>query len=355
MRGIGIHSGRPITMIDHLVPLCHLLEIPYLCTDPWVQTTIELFYPPLNVQIAQPEDHSLQKELEPYDYFLYQYLYRLPHGAFLFADNYFFRGDRRSICCLHGNSDKKRTLYWIERYADEDIVLFYGQYFLDYAAEKNVTLKHPILTGNYRRAYAKQHAVHFQKKIAPFLFQRTDRKTVLYAPTWTYPSMRSDWRIDYSSFFEVHQAVLDTIPDDYQVLVKLHPYLVYLYPDEVAQVKEQYSESEQILFIDEVPLIYPLLQHVDIYLGDYSSVGYDFLAFDRPLFFMNMEGRSDPGVSLFQCGQTLGLEDLPQLYKIMDKTDPKKHRQARQQAYEYAFGAPKPLAHLKEEILEALQ
>ncbi len=46
-------------------------------------------------------------------------------------------------------------------------------------------------------------------------------------------------------------------------------------------------KHKNVVLIEDFPLVYPLLAATDIYLGDVSSIGYDFLMFNRPMFLSN--------------------------------------------------------------------
>ena len=80
LRGIGILPGDNLSYIDHLVPLCQMMEIPILVTDPWVKELIEIFYPPMDVILAQPEDYNLDPYLEGYEIFFYVDFFRTGNG-----------------------------------------------------------------------------------------------------------------------------------------------------------------------------------------------------------------------------------------------------------------------------------
>lgn len=211
-----------------------------------------------------------------------------------------------------------------------------------------------ILTGNYRKEYYLTHQEHFDREMRRLLPEKKRGQTLLYAPTWTSRNRKSDWRCDYSCFFQVYPYVLDCIPQEYQVLVKLHPFMEYQYPEEVAEIKQRYLGHEQVHFLNDLPPIYPLLEQVDLYLGDYSSIGYDFLSFDRPLFFLSDGKRdleNDRGVYLYQAGVVIEPEQLPHLYSIIGKQQP---NTMRREIYEYAFGPKKGLKELRQEIIEAV-
>ncbi|MFZ0565468.1 MAG: CDP-glycerol glycerophosphotransferase family protein [Chlamydiales bacterium] len=332
---IAILAGRRLSFLDHLVPLCHLMDMPLLCTDRWVFMAAEHFYPETKLILADEDNFE---EIVSH----YQTLYtvepcRLHPFAFRFGE-YLYRGEAQTVCGFHGNSDKYRTRYWIERYVDEDVVLFYGQHFIDFLIEKGVwsRVKKGVFIGNLRLQFYQRHKDFFDKIIQPHLFPKGEDKVILYAPTWSFLGSCDD-----SPFFEMLPSVLDQIPKGFRVMVKLHPYSFNFFPEKVAQIKERYNQHEQIFFLDEVPLVYPLLDHADIFLGDYSSVGYDFLAFNKPLFFLG-----DKKGALQKVGVVV--EDFSKLYQILDRKD--EYGQKRRTLYEYAYGPPRPFDNIREEL-----
>lgn len=314
---IGVVEGPRTSFLDHLIPLCHLLQIPLYCEDAYVRAAAEIYYPPVEL-VETLEGASTLFYVEP--------------------SKSKFPG-KRSVCGFHGNSDKNRNSYWIERYADEDVVLVYGDFFLDFFREKGVyeRLKKVVRTGNYRYAFFQENASFFSR----WQFGNPQKRRLLYAPTWTFTDKKSTY---YSAVFEEIEDVLKEIPREFQVIVKLHPYMHRLYPDQVTALQERFSQQEEVVFLEEIPLIYPLLSQVDFYLGDFSSVGYDFLAFNRPLFFLQPQRVA--------FGRVIEKEERKNLFSILDEKDHFETQRKRQ--YHYAFGEALTLRAIKESIREAL-
>lgn len=329
--GCGIIEGPKISFIDHLVPLCAALKMPLFCSHPDVRLAAELFYP----------DIELISQIESFSTFFYVEPTRLGTGRFCLDHKVL--DHVRGVCAFHGNSSKNRDSFWIERFADEEVVLVYGDFFLKFLQEKNVLskIKKIVRTGNFRYRYYKDNQEFFDKVATPFVFAEKKRKTILYAPTWQYDDKKSSY---YSNFFQMYDKVLGSIPDDFQMIVKLHPFSFRLYPDKVQKIKEKYQDKSNILFLDENPLIYPILQTVDICLGDYSSISYDFLTFNRPLFFLTEQSEN--------LGRVIKEDELKRLYQILDEKD--LHEEDRMKNYEEAFGQEISMTELKKRILEVL-
>ncbi|MCH9608839.1 MAG: hypothetical protein S4CHLAM45_06440 [Chlamydiales bacterium] len=324
--GIGILPER--THIDHIVPLCQLIGIPVLVMDREVKECIELYYPPMEIIEYSPDDYCLDEPLAGYDFFVYTEPSRKATGHFQFK-RYYTTERKRSIFTHHGNSEKCFGFYWFERLIDEDILLVYGDHMLEHFQKIGFT-KPMVKCGNYRLAYVEQHREFFQERVKPHLFENMERKTVLYAPTWGALDRRIEWRFEYSTTLEMHRWILETIPQGYQVLVKLHPNHFIRMPAEIEALISAYRDHPHIRFIHELPLIYPLLEHIDLYVGDFSSVGYDFLYFNRPMFFLSDERERE----IHQCGVVVR-EDC--FWKKVEE-DQSHLSPIRKKSYNHAFG-----------------
>ncbi|NGX61435.1 MAG: hypothetical protein K940chlam9_00920 [Chlamydiae bacterium] len=331
LKGIGVLPGPRTQYIDHLVPLCQIMGIPILVTNAKVQALIERYYPPMEIILAEPEDYSLDPYLENYEVFFYVEWSRMGNGTFQFHE-YTCSHRVRSVCSLHGHPDKHDEIYWLEKFASEEIILAYGPDLVEKMERKGIE-KNPILTGNYRLAFFEKHRSFFTSRL-PF---EKNFPILLYAPTWTCENWKSELRHYFSPFFRHFEEIVSTFSPSFQLLVKLHPVTRFYQPDAVEQLQ---SSSPDLLFLEDYPPIYPLLEKTDLYVGDYSSIGYDFLYYDRPLLFSGT-GQITP---LQACGDVftkdLDWKNLP--------AQPK-----RKEVYNAVYGPPKPLETLKQEIEDA--
>ncbi len=320
--GVGVVPGPRTSFLDHLIPICHLMGVPIHCSDEWVATCAAHFYPGVEI---------VKGDLSTYRTFYVVEPCRL-HGNSIQFESHVRNGDFTTVAGFHGNPDKFREIYWIERYLDEDIVLIYGQHLIDYLKEKGIweRLKRKVRIGNLRYLFYKQHQDFFDRVASPHLFPASNRKTVLWAPTWSYSRTADD-----SPFFDIYPEVLASIPDEFQLFIKLHPYMYRLFPERVAQLREEY---EYVHVLDEIPLVYPFLNQADIYLGDYSSVAYDFLTFNRPIFFFG-EKHAEWGVTA---------RDPKHLFQELDRPD--RLASARQKAYADVFGEEVSFEEIKEQL-----
>src|SRR5262249_34231107 len=138
---------------------------------------------------------------------------------------------------------------------------------------------------------------------------------ILYAPTWMDLE-------ESSTFFDTYQYLLGNLPADYNMIVKLHPRLELDDTVNYYHIVGKYESKPNILFLKDFPLVYPLLAHTDLYIGDMSSVGYDFLPFNKPMFFLNKQKRDihhDRSSYLFRCGVSLLPDRFAQIYDVIAK------------------------------------
>ncbi|MEZ5315500.1 MAG: CDP-glycerol glycerophosphotransferase family protein [Chlamydiales bacterium] len=318
-KSVGVIPGPRTSFLDHLAPICYLMNIPLHCSDEWVATCAAQFYPEIKI---------IEGDLSTYQTFYVVEPCRLHSRAVQFGDAV-YHGHFKTIAGFHGNPDKFRQIFWIERYLDEDVILIYGEHLVDYLKQKGIfkRLKKIIRIGNLRYAFYKHHQNFFDRLLHPHFSPDPQKKTILWAPTWSYP--------DPCQAFSAYRSILNQIPEEYQVYVKLHPYTYRLFPDQIVQMKEEYTKFH---FIDEIPLIYPFLNQVDIYLGDESSVAYDFLAFNRPIFFLGKK----------EVSWGITVRNPKRLFQELDRPD---HlAEARQKIYHYVFGEEVSLTQLQKQL-----
>ena len=199
----------------------------------------------------------------------------------------FCNRNMRIVYCPHGNSDKGHTA--TKELSAPRTSLVYGNHMLDLLRDTGMldSINHTIATGNYRYSFFRQHQDWYQKLARDAVFSKLDetKKTIFYAPTWQGTE-------NPSSFYTDCAALIEQVTPPFNLLIKLHPYLYERDPVKTTLIIEQYKDHPQVLFLEEFPPIYPLLALSDAYLGDFSSIGYDFLAFDQPMYFFN-PGKSD--------------------------------------------------------------
>lgn len=321
---VGIHTG-PNTHLDHLGVLCALLDIPLWVTEEKAFNCAKTYYPQLNVVYKEHLELSLEYLAQNCDVILESgHTWAVELSPLLTR---FFQKKMRVIYCPHGNSDK-------EYGCPKDISFVYGEHMIDLMSKTGSLdqLSSYIITGNYRYSFYCKHK-EFYDSFIPKMDNK--KKILLYAPTW--PDKETP-----SFFFERCHKLIEEISPHFNLLVKFHPFLEEDYPAEIYCL----YQHPTTLFLTDFPPIYPLLNASDGYIGDFSSIGYDFLIFDRPMFFSH-EG------PLSSCGVVIP-NDVNYGTYILDHWNQKDLSKERKKRHLYAFGGERSVDEIKEKMREAL-
>lgn len=275
----GFLQGNLEHHLDHLAPFCSLMEWPLIVTDEDIYRLGKLYYPELNLHLVNVLEAPFVITTE-FD----SILTTLPRPSF---DEVFFiaeaslRKRLKTFWIPHGNSDKGN----LEALAFEEVALVYGQKMIDELSHKGVQIPILMPIGNFRYLYFKKHQKFYEKLMDE---KGLKNSFVLYAPTWKDG--------EGSGTFE---EVFDHLSSIDHLVVKPHPNE----QDEVRLIQKKLNA--RCVWLDHFPPIYPLLSRTSHLIGDFSSIGYDFLHFNRPLFFVNPLNRSDAGCFLHQYGTQL--------------------------------------------------
>jgi hypothetical protein len=330
--------------------LCAIAGIPHLFGDEEPYEIAKKYYPGIDAKLVDRSELSPRALLENYDHFYVSQCWDRESTQELFQSVFPDRQiELRSVYCPHGNSDKTEPDGGLNCYLNHDVLLVYGQHMVDLLKETKVwdALKKKVITGNFRYSYYKKHQAFYDRIVQEEVLSRfadNGNQTLLYAPTWS------------ADFFTAAAHVLDNLPSHYNIIVKIHHRLMHDHLGAMIRMMGYYENRPNILFLEDFPPVYPLLSHVDIFIGDVSSIGYDFLAFNRPMFFMRISPNSpnpEREFLLYRCGIELQPEQYPQLYEIMEahlQSDQTKWQEERRKMYEYAFGQERPWDELSQEL-----
>ena len=328
MRAICLISGDHEAQLDHLASLASLLDLPLFVTDPNIFQKAKFFYP--FTESLFVEESSLLSFLITCDFvFVSCKHYSSELAATL---KFFYHTTPRFCYCPHGNSDKG----WAsarDLLQNQDLSLIYGKSMLKMLKKKGVldSLKGTFVTGNYRLIYYKKHQDFYDNLAKHYIFSKLlqDRKTLLYAPTWKDAE-------NNSSFFDLAPLIIKNLPKNLNLVIKLHPSLERDDSFAVHNFRIECQKNSQIHIIHDFPPIYPILQHIDALFSDISSIGYDYLYFNRPLYLTlgrTMETKLMKKIKLATCSQLI---DTQQVSKIL--SDLEKNLAYSQQAFEKKRG-----------------
>ncbi len=310
--------------LDHLAPLAHLLNIPLIVSDPKIAALAKTYYP--MVELLPSED--TEWIVRTYD----TLIICTPRDLFdvdFFLPQHFLKKRVATVWCPHGNSDKGLFSTFMEGLKKEEYAFLYGQRMVDLFKQKNVfdQLKAHALIGNYRLAFYQKYKAFYDALVpkGPFIF---------YAPTWQDVEKSS-------SYFDALPHLL-SVPENRTLVIKPHPNLPI-----------ENIENPNVRILLDFPPIYPLLNALDVYIGDMSSIGYDCLAFDKPMFFLNQNERD--GLYLFECGVPVKKGQYPEIYTLIDSHPPDAFAGARKKAYTHTFGPNQSWEEMQQRCKAILQ
>ncbi len=270
MKKIAAISTGPITHLDHLAPICDWLKIPLVVVEHKSWELGKQFYPMVDIHYVPLEKLTLAYLATNFDAIV-------TCGKFWAMElkpvlKQLFQKEMRFIFAPHGRSDKEDFL---DKPIEQDLQLVYKA-----QSEKDLSI------GNIRKAFYEKYRSHFDALAAPFFAAK--KPTVLYAPTWKTTATGT-------SFFSQAENIIERLKVNYHLIVKLHPLLEENNPALYHRIIGKHEQDAT--FIETFPPVYPILDKTDIYLGDYSSVGYDFLSYNRPMYFLKDGGK------LSSCGE----------------------------------------------------
>jgi hypothetical protein len=180
------------------------------------------------------------------------------------------------------------------------VAVLYGQAAYDQLATFGVAgeLRHWLYAGNLRSAYYARHAAFFGARREALGVGgprgRRERCSTRRPGRTRSEARRSSTRSPRSS---------TACPRDGGLVVKLHPHLERR-ADAIEALAAR-CRGRDVRLVRAQALCYPFLDVADAYVGDMSSLAYDYLAFNRPMFFTNPTAgaRTDAaGSRLFACG-----------------------------------------------------
>ncbi|MEL7431237.1 MAG: CDP-glycerol glycerophosphotransferase family protein [Chlamydiota bacterium] len=296
--------GQEMHYIDHLAPLAYFFKIPLITSDVDVESTLKEFYPEVTSYWIDPL--RLPAYLSKgYD----GIISCMPKS---YVDSLLFPSSikKRPIFffCPHGNSDKKN----LRLLAQETHVFVYGEQMRTRLKGGKKTFL--FFLGDYRRQYYQEQKLFYRKILSRFLPQnRKQTPSFFYAPTWE----------DYENNFSLERGekLIASFPKNYDLLVKVHPN-TYL-KEELTLLRWKYFYAKpNIYFLENIPVVYPILEKVDGYIGDGSSIGYDALLLKKSLFFFTKKRKR----ALFPYGKMLSMQRIKEDLDAKDGVSSEKKR-----------------------------
>ena len=340
--------GDETTTLDHLAPLANILDIPLVMTDSDLLKIAKKFYPRTKTLLFQKESDSLQ------------FLSKQQDLVFISCKNWgsdlsqtlklIYQRSPRFCYTPHGNSDKGWQKGQNDTLMNQDLTLVYGDLMLSDLKERGVlqSLKGHEICGNFRAHFFEKNK-KFYKQLVDKHFKKLSHqnKTLLFAPTWVDTEKSS-------SFFLATHPLIKNLPSHYNLIIKLHPHTLKNELCQLSLIEAACHENKNIIILYDFPTIYPLCSFVDAYIGDLSSIGYDFLYFNKPMYFFkvtpSLQARS---FYLFDCGIELELNE--KIYQQIDKTIDQSHlSELRSFRYQETFNPKICYEKMKENLFEKI-
>lgn len=305
--------------LDHLAPLCQLLEYPLFLTDEDLFSQARIFYPRLDVRLYSPHEVAIEI-LQKFDVILSCLSKTIVDPLFFFA-KHTLQKPYLPIWCPHGNSDKGHKSGFMRFLSEEKALLLYGPRMLEFLEQLDVIrhLQGYGTLGNYRLKDYRIHQASYDHLAQQHITRKLPKahRTILFAPSWNDS--------EGATSFATCETLIESLPLDTNLIIKLHPNTLIQEEQKIDRLTDRYEGHAHILFLPHYPHIYSLLALCDLYIGDVSSIGYDFLAFDKPMVFLNplhLDRNTDPSVHLFQCGIVLTPEEYPKMYTLIEEMLP---------------------------------
>ncbi|MEM7174678.1 MAG: CDP-glycerol glycerophosphotransferase family protein [Chlamydiota bacterium] len=343
---ICLAPGDSVNHLDHLAVIAYILDIPLITDEELLLETTQKYYPQVKPIYIQKHAQILEFLATHYD------------ALFVSSANYrkdlsplfevIFRKKLQFWYCPHGNSDKPMKQFGLQQMS-----LIYGDQMEERLAKASILpkLKAYVKTGNYRLCFYQKYEQFYDTLVEEEVFSgfKKRQRTLLYAPTW------HDLEAS-SSLFDVGKLLTEQLPDQYNLIVKLHPWLEHHHSGLVNLLREKYQSKPNVVILTLYPLVFPILKRVDLYLGDFSSIGYDFLYFNRPMFFFDPASRKDKNCLssnfLHTCGTLIPQHRYQTLYSFIEAEldrDPALAKK-RREVYDHAFGASCDFSSLRQEV-----
>ena len=322
MRCAAVNSGTDFHLLDHIAPLADLIQMPLITTEELNYTLALRSYPQVETKYIPDLEFKLSYLAEQFDV-LFECKYWTFHLKKLFRDLY--NKEMRLVFCPHGQSDKGFQEPLLAPYATQDAVLIYGELMMQMLKELGVwsSISHYEVLGNYRLAFYEKYRSFYDHLVEKEFPLNPNNKTLLYAPTWRDADQST-------SFFNHGSKVISQLPTGWNLILKLHPLLEQRDPALFYSMNLLANKNPNIFVISEFPPIYPLLARTDIYLGDASSIGYDFLFFKKPLYFFPTSYRG----WLASCG--VAIDPQKNIYSQIENVN--LYSKQQEALYRLAFG-----------------
>lgn len=305
----AFHTTHKSSFLDHIAPLASLLGIPLIISDEKNRERIAHYYPEVELRYRPDIEFRLQEIAEEFEGIFNCDYWSLAQKA---AFQLYTKKTMRLIFCPHGQSDKGYQSASLAPYGWQETVLIYGSLLKEMLQALGLWDRIPqsFIVGNFRYRYFQVHRERLLQIARKEIFAKLQKAnpTLLFAPTWNDAESSG-------TFFEYAERLSQELPSHWNLIVKVHPEIAEKEPALYYRLSLADQNRSNFFLLEDFPPIYPLLEMSDVYLGDYSSIGYDFLVFQKPMFFFQKKHLTHS--LLHTCGQIL--DPNQSLFGAMEK------------------------------------
>lgn len=304
--------------VEHLAPLCSLINMPLIALNEQTYHTALDYYPNIRVEIRGSYDSRDQiaamralfkSEFHSARAVYYSNLYTRSRLREIFEHR---SQPLRVVYCPHGFSEKRQR--WSAMAGYQDVTLLHGINSLRQLASFGVAheLSMPLYVGDYRFRFYREYQNFFDELLRLEIEWMSTRPTVLYAPTWEDGTGSCSASI-------VLELILSNLPANINLLVKPHP-LLYR-SDMFRRIGSALPGTHaNVRFASCPALVFPYLERAAAFIGDMSSIGYDCLLYKFPLFFLDPcigGSHSNSDSELFRVGRVVPPNSFPKLINLV--------------------------------------
>lgn len=324
MRLAALLYGNHPHHLDHLAPLCYFLKIPLILHDAKIYRHAKEQYPHVDTRFISA-NKIIYVTMQNYDVLISCFTRHIFQSEFALCSQA-LQKTIKNIWCPHGFSDKGIHSYLRPTLSQEKVIITYGDQ--GKCLLKSLTAK-VVMVGNYRLRYFQEFHSFYQKlllKRFPKIKKLREKKIIFFAPTWDQEN----------SLFSMGPSLIQELASTYHLLLKPHPNS--LQKEHLGTIY-QMTHHKNVTLIDDFFPIYPLLDKADIYLGDSSSIGYDFLYRNRPMFFFT-EGIAPSRSPLLDCGVQIIRTKKENIFSLIEESlpqDQENFSKKREKLYDAVF------------------
>jgi len=164
-------------------------------------------------------------------------------------------------------------------------------------------------------------------------------KTILYAPTW-----RGIQKVNLSSIPDMGIKICKSVGDNFNFIFKPHPNVEAYdeFPEAMKKIERYIKTHQNSVFPDSSTDIIPLMHISDVLITDFSTVGIEYLAFDKPILFADHldDKYNDPNLVEVWIREAGEIIMDPREFKKMIKTcldNPSEKSEIRRKLRDYFF------------------